>query len=53
MTPIYPLLGTNNRKKLPSGPGGIMWGTFEVERLSFLVIYGLLFNNKINKMAQN
>ena len=39
MIPKYPLLGTNNRKKLPFGPGGIMCGTFEVERLSFFFSY--------------
>ena len=53
MIPKYPLFGTNNRKKLPSGPGGIMWGTIEVKRLSFWGIHGLLLNNKLNKMAQN
>ena len=49
----YPPLCTNGRMNWPSGHGGIMWETFEVKRLSFWGIHGLISNSKLNKRAHN
>ena len=51
--PKNPPLCTNGRMNWPSGHGGIMWETFEVKRLSFWGIHGLISNSKLNKRAHN
>ena len=51
--PKYPPLGTNGKMNWRSGHGSIMGGAFEVKRLSFWGIHGLILNSKLNKRAQN